>query len=391
MATVLICDVVHMYKSSRKTLSNAAILTDSTVMSLTGTSFTVDGVFENKQRTQAIVVLSGDLSNVSYLANTYQIFVFGDSAKSYSGGMYAFGDLNKLCLFVTNSEGFKPEQTQFVVRCNAPTGTLKEMDSSYEGQSASYSQYDQMAFTVNLGASEAREASFIDDSGVNVELMSESAFLHDDDEAIRETLKTANDTMVSARTQLAHVRQSLDGINIAVPALPDWAANDTIEQRDDGTEYIKTDYIFDGLADFDWENCSRLNNYADAAGISADDLKVTLSDNSDRDTQYDVDNESDDVSDDDTADATTDVTDVANTDDSNKVWYYKDNSVIKHPSTSETTLMNQYNSALDAYKQAKVDYQTQVATLIATQNKYLKGIDGYTSNIGSDVIVAIGK
>jgi len=366
MATVLTLDSISIYKSSQITLSNSAILSPSTVTSLTNQIFNVSGVYENKNKTQAIIVLDGDLSKVSYLADTYQVFVDGKSSTLYSGGIYAFGELNKLCLFVTNAKGFSVEQTQFVIRSTASTGEKsKIVNETYANQSPTYSEHDQMSFYVNLGATEAQEVSFLEDSGIDIEKMAESAFSNNDDKAIRDALINLQSDAVTARTTLAHVRQSLDGVNIQLPVLPDWAIDAEtgdivqIKTRDNtNSEYVKMSYIFNGLADFDWENCTRLDSYEQLANVSSEALTPDVG-----------------------------LANEENNDD--EIWYYKDNSVVSTPTTSETSLMSQYKTALSSFKAAEYKYQQGVARLIQNQVTYVDGVQNYTSNVGADVITSI--
>ena len=357
---VLISDGISIYKSSQVQLSNAALLTKNTITSLTHQTFTIDNIYVNDKKTQAVIVLDGDLSNVSYIADTYQVFVDGKHSDEYSGGVYVFGELNKLCIFITSVDGFESELTQFVVRCNAPTGQVKEMHEAYEGQSSSYGKFDQMAFVSNMGASEAQSVKFLTDSGVDIDEMAEMAFSHQQDTTIREQLTTLQADAVAARTQLNSVRRSLDGMDIQLPVFPEWCQGDKVAVREGSeTEYIETTYVFDGYADFDWENHNRLENYADIAGVNPNKLNINQENDSNSNVNTDAPTE----------------------------WYRNDNSLITEFTTAEQSLISQYSSALSTYKTAKKAYQAKVAELIMTQNDYLTGVKEYTSHVGADVII----
>lgn len=351
---VLTYDGIVLYKRSQVTLSDAPILTSTSITSLTGRTFTVDGVYRSEDMTQAMVVISGDLSAVSYIADTYQVYLIGPSAAKFSGGLYVFGDLDKLCVYVTNMDGFEAETTEVLLKSTASTGT------------STRNQTDDMSFVVNLGASGAQTVSFMSSAGLDIERMTNSAFAYNDDSNIRTTLETLQSTMVSARAQLSNVRQNLDKAGIQLPAFPEWMPDDTIATREGvATEYIQTSYVFDGAADFDWENVTRLDNYAELAGVSVDMLNRE-SDDSESDRPYAK-------------------------DDVPLEWYRDDNSIITNPTKSEQALMNQYGTALMAYYDSKVAYQDEVAKLIITQDDYLTSMRTYTSNVGGDAIVGVTR
>lgn len=344
---VLIYDGITLHNRSKVTLSDAPILSGSSTTSLTGKPFEVQGVYRSEDMTQAMVVISGDLSSVSYIADTYKVYLIGPSAAEFSGGLYVFGDLDLMCVYVTNMNTFKAEQTQIMLKSTASTGA------------PTGNQTDDMSFVVNLGASGAHTASFMSDSGLDIELMANSAFFHDDDSGVKTELETLQATMVSERITLSNVRQNLDKAGIQLPAFPEWMPDDTVSNRENtNTEYISTSYIFPGAADFDWENTTRLDNYAEVSGITADSINK---------------------------DAERPKVD----DDIPTEWYRADNSVITEPSKSEQALITRYDTSLKAYYEAKESYQDKVAELITMQNNYLTNLRNYTSNVGGDAIIGV--
>lgn len=358
ISCVLIYDGVHIYKAKQIRLSDEPILSGTCSTSLTETPFKVTGVFRNQDSTQAMVVLSGDLSKTSYVAESYQVYLVGPSAEKYSGGLYIFGDLNYMCVYVTNTDGFKPEVTNLVIKSTASTA------------SSSVNETDNMKFQINLGAANAPVSSFMSDSGLDVETMAESVFSHDDDTAIRENLKTLQADMVSARSQLNNIRKNMDSLEnpIALPVFPDWmvyttsdgqTAGDQIQTREStGSEFIATDYIFDGAADFDWESLTRMDNYTEASGISASEI-----------------------------DPSKDHPDVENYIPTE--WYHKDNSIIENPTQRESSLIAQYGEAIKNYYDTKLAYQNAVGSLITTQQHYLDSISDYSSNVGANALTGV--
>lgn len=340
-------DGIVLYKQSKTTLSDAPILSGASTTSLTGQTFSIQGVYRSEDNTQAMIVISGDLSKTSYIADTYVTYLLGPSAAEYSGGIYVFGDLNLLCVYVTDVNGFKAEQTQLLVKSTASTAASTKNET------------DDMSFYINLGASGAQTVSFMSESGLDVERMANSAFAHDDDAAIREELPTLQSTMVSCRTTLSNVRQNIDKAGLQLPAFPEWMLDDTIANRENtNSEYIQTSYVFAGAADFDWENITRLNNYAEAAGVTVDSINSSAERPS--------------------------IEDYIPTE-----WYYADNSVVTNPTSSESALINQYSEALKAYYSAKIEYQDKVASLITTQQTYIDAITKYTSNVGNNALIGV--
>ena len=149
--------------------------------------------------------------------------------------------------------------------------------------------------------------------------------------------------------------------HVQLPAFPEWCQYDTVEIREKTeTEYINTAYVFDGLADFDWENHTRLENYADLAGVNPNKLSPSNVENSGNSSS-----------------------------DEPTEWYRKDNSLITEFTTAEQSLISQHSSALSEYKSAKMAYQAKVAELIITQNNYLLGVKEYTSHVGSEAVIPI--
>lgn len=371
--SVIIYDSVTIAKRSHVRLSDEPVLSGGATTSVTQTPFTITGVYCSKDKTQAMIVLSGDLSAVSYVADTYKAYLVGKSAKTYSGGIYAFADLNLLCVYVTNINGFDTEQTTLVLQCSASANA----DTA--------DQTDDMTFGVNLGAKNIQTVSFMDDSGLNIELMAKSAFFHDEDAEIRTTLTDLQAQMVSARSSLSNIRQNIDRIGIELPVAPEWMLYkstekgkeidgiDQIDHRENtGSEFIRTSYVFPGAADFDWENTSRLDDYAKAANVKASDLKTT-NDSTDEDVSTDT---------------STDQFVRPNVDDAiPQDWYKKDGSVITTPSQSESALIEKYSEAINNYYATKEAYQDTVASLIVAQNKYINAITDYTSNVGDGAVI----
>lgn len=344
---VLIYDVIVINQRSRIKLSDEPIVSGSATTTATQKQFDIKGVYTSKDKTQAMIVISGDLSAISYAADTYQVYLLGPSATEFAGGLYVFGDLDLLCVYVTDKNTFKTEVTQLVLKSTASTEATTKTTT------------DDMEFSVNLGAAHAITASFMSDSGLDVELMANSAFSHDDDAAIREELKSLQSDMVSARVSLSNVRENLDKVGLQLPAFPEWMSDDKVATRENtGSEYVATSCVFAGAADFDWENITRLNDYAQAANISINDINPDAS-------RPKID------------------------DDIPTEWYKKDNSIVTEPTPSEQALMTQYTDAITAYYTAKIAYQDKVAELITTQAKYQENIQNYTSNVGKDAIVGV--
>jgi hypothetical protein len=190
--------------------------------------------------------------------------------------------------------------------------------------------------------------------------MTNIVFLYEDDANIKSDLYTLQATEVSTRSTLQNVIDNLKSANIQVPAFPEWIGDsDPVATRENtGSEYIDTTYVFNGAADFDWENTSRLENYADVAGVSVDSI--------------------------DSSAERPDIKDNIPTE-----WYYDDNSVVTEPTKSEQALITQYETALTAYYSAKVAYQDKVAELIVSQDTYLSAMKNYTSSIGSNAVVGV--
>lgn len=366
MCLILSYDGYYMWKASQVKLTDNAKITSSTVTSLTNVSFSVDGVYRDESNTQALIILSGDLSKVSYSADTYQVFASGEDMEGISGGLYVFGSLNKLCVFLTNADGFQPAITSLVIRSNVSTGEKKAMNAAYTNMSISYSQYDQMLVKANFGASGALDAkSFLTDAGLDVESLATYAFAAPDDKELRAELEKLQTGMVAKREQIASIRNSLGRQGISKPTWPEWCmsvdgTSDSVETREDGTKYIKTGYIIPGFADFDWQSAKKTDNYATLAGVNPDDLDLNMKDTTLTELQTGI-----------------------------QDWYYEDNSIITSPNSQESSLMSQYNKAMLDYRTAKWKYQKAVATLILTQNDYYEGITSYTSNVGADVINVI--
>lgn len=354
-------DGVTLYSRSRVVLSDEPILEGVATTTVTGTQFYIDNIYGSEDGTQVMVVLSGDLSTVSYVADTYKVYLAGKSAETYSGGVYVFGDLGLLCVYVTSIEGFPAEKTELILRCEASTGS-NSLDDDF------------MSFFINLGAKNITKVPFMDDAGLNVELMAKSAFFADEDNEVRTMLYEKQSAMVSARVALLNLRSNMSRLGIELPVAPEWMIchttdengnpTDTIDYVDNrentGSEYIATSYVFAGASDFDWENTTRLDNYADIAGISAEDIDSTLErpDSQDAVPEY---------------------------------WYKSDGSVITSPTSSESALINQYAGAITAYYNAKVDYQDTVATLITRQNRYIESITDYTSSVGDGTLTGMKR
>lgn len=344
---VLTYDGVVLYKRSQVTLSDAPVLVGTSTTTLTGKPFSIQGVYRSEDMTQAMVVISGDLSSVSYIADSYKVYTIGPSAAEFSGGLYVFGDLDKLCVYITSTNGFKTEKTQLILKSSASTGATTK------------NQTDDMSFVINLGASGAHTASFMTDAGLDIQRMTNSAFAHNDDSGLRTELTTLQSTLVSTRTKMSNIRQNLDKAGIQLPTWPEWMPDDKIATREgSNTEYVSTSYVFEGAADFDWENVTRMDDYAEAAGISADMINP-------------------------------DAERPKCEDSIPTEWYRADNSLITNPTKSEQALITQYETVLREYYDVKINYQDKIGELVKMQDSYLTAMRTYTSNIGGEAIIGV--
>lgn len=238
-------------------LGNDAIYTESFTSSISGVNGKVRGVYTNKDKTRALLLVKfEDPSLVSLDAKDYQAYV---SAKgqtrqvSPKGAIYSFGSTGYLGVYLSDVDGFPTQVLDITVRHNANLGgdmgtvNPEEMD-------ASFAKHDQFRIYCNPGASKATHLAALDSEQLSISDIYKETVGDFEEEEIREKL---NDSLALMQQNLAkrdEYGRRLTAQGMVLPEEPQYMQGDTVTESEDGVLSLHTQTVFPGGYDFDWQS-----------------------------------------------------------------------------------------------------------------------------------------
>ena len=225
---------LRLQERQQVSLTDDALLTERFRFSRSGVTGSVEGVYVNRDRTRAFVMLRlDDVRTISTDATNYRIFFSahrGPSANTPAGAIYIFGSSGYKGLYFTDAGGFVPQVSDITVW---NTQDLIGLPPANPAGAAS-ERYDDMQIFVNLGARYATHLEVLDRDGPLdiVELFAQTV----SDARLSEITTDLNRTLSEMELSLLRIeelRTRLERDGVVVPPDPVEIRGDRIVREDD--------------------------------------------------------------------------------------------------------------------------------------------------------------
>lgn len=271
-------------------ISDKALYNKEFTTSKTGINGKVTGIYTNKDKTKALVLLHfDDVRQVTTNAKNYQMFMTGANITGNSGiienkpvgSVISFGNTGYIGLYFANNAGFPKQICDIVVRINSELSEDKSEDnkSKFENKDESFKKYDQFTIYANLGAANAQKLEALNTTGIPevMKLYNETVGSVQEKE-IKDKMQKTLDQMYISQNRIKEYENRVFVKNdvLRVPT-PEMIAGDQIvkskikvkEKNDEGVEKeieknvysYKPNKSFKGAVNFDWENGSIAKGY----------------------------------------------------------------------------------------------------------------------------------
>lgn len=254
LAVVLIVgSVSYTLRSQARTRDMTSVYTSSFALSQSGATGSVLGVYENEQRTKAVVLVKFDsTANVSMDISRWAMTVTGvDDYDHVTATPYALGA--GICNYASNgyiafvlasTDAFSNHK----IACIVDTGNMISTD----GSDTSSLITDTFNFTVNLGASNVKTADALDADGFDAVAFYRDVLSLPGETDARQAL---TDDVVDMHTELVSIneyqtRLTQAGVDVS-SVTPSWVTGDSIASEGSTLSYnAKT--VVDGGMSYDW-------------------------------------------------------------------------------------------------------------------------------------------
>ena len=321
--TIAVC--VKRYNDNKVQIGDTPIYTTSFEMSLTHNKGSVVDIYRNKAGTKTAILLKfDDMSRMKTDASNYQIWVTGYDSyynDKVTGGVYVYGRSGYMALCFYSPAGFSNQICDIILRSNENIAQ-SQISSSTPKDDSSFMDYDQTRIYANLGANKMTEGLFLDTEDGSLldsnRMYDEVVLLPQINSTKEELNQTLSNMEISLRqmdeyesdlkrmgmivperdasfkndTITAYTGESVDitsSSNVIVNAsdsdstasISDSTSTETSSQTDTATNsdagsdvntdllQLKTDYVFAGGFNFDWQSYDILSDkrlYTDICG-----------------------------------------------------------------------------------------------------------------------------
>lgn len=258
--SISIC--VYASRENDRLLLENAVFANSFTTSLSGKDGTISQVYVNPERNKCVVLFKfDDMNGMVADAGKYQVFIKsfnvfkGDYASrkktqlDVMGGFYVFGSTGYTALYLSAVNGFPKECYEIILRCNDVLQMGTDL-SENAARDASYAQFDQWRVIINPNGNTAKECDFLDD--FNITSLYQDAVIDENESTVREKLYEDVKIMYSSWKKINNYRNNLESLNVKVPSLPVYIADDELTVDEEGIIQYKSGFDLENGVDYDW-------------------------------------------------------------------------------------------------------------------------------------------
>lgn len=267
MASLIYCLRVDQVKA-RELFSNKALYTADFSSSKTSTGGDVVGLYGNKDRTRAFLLLKfQDPSLISADSSKYSMYMTPTAVRKNSqkfdndvlAGVYVFGNSGYVGLYMVNSGGFDKQILDLTLRLNSELSAQKDENVNMVADDASYRKFDQILLRINPGAKNVTEIATLNSKNTPdvMKLYNEIISLKRESD-VKVEMADALDEMRLSLNKINEFGDRLDNIdNVEVPKLNKYIYGDVISKKKSDKK-IKDNYII--LSETDVDKKEKLRN-----------------------------------------------------------------------------------------------------------------------------------
>ncbi|WP_026927959.1 hypothetical protein [Granulicoccus phenolivorans] len=275
---------VAALRTGAATLTTQAVHTTGFTTSKTGLKGTVDGVYTNRGRTRALVMMHfEDRARISYTAADYRAFLLGSDRElgthpvdtpGLTGRFLVFGSTGYLGVLLEARQSFAPQVLNLTVRATQELSSDRNARSGAEEtpSDATFTKYDQWAIYLNPGGSDAPVIPALDrptldpaQAYYDVVLVHREAEIKAKLDAKLAEMRTHQAQIAASTADLATTRA--DGLSLWAPRVPAAIATDRItgataaQNRGTSTLALETDHVVPGGVALNWRDGNVYTGY----------------------------------------------------------------------------------------------------------------------------------
>ncbi|MGY4541218.1 hypothetical protein ACVWY0_001127 [Arthrobacter sp. UYNi723] len=278
---------ISAYANTEASLSSKALYTPTFLTSKTNISGNVPGIFVNKDRTRAMVLMQfNDTSQVSVNADDYQGFLTGSTRElnqqglntTVAGSVYVFGSTGYMAVMLDSDKPFSPQIMDLTMRANSELVYKKDDGSTSNRKDlaatdSSFKKYDQWRVFFNPGGSEAKVSAALDGDKVDVGAVFNEVVVSTEEQKIRTTMdaqlalmQTDLNRIKDGTAELERTTADSGTLRLMPPAVPKQIAGDAVDGKaavgnTASTLDLKTKFTMPLGYDFDWRSGSVKEGY----------------------------------------------------------------------------------------------------------------------------------
>lgn len=275
MILLLTSIVTTKIKYDKRVLSGMAMYTSSFVMSLSGATGTVRGVYTNEDHTKCFLLLNfADTSNIPIKADKYQLFLSGcDNSQNYEkiksnpdAMIYQFGSTGYMGIYLYSAEPFPSQILNLYLRATEKFANTGNSGAGYDD--ATFNKYDQACIYFNPGGTYAAHAAFLETNDWDVFDIYEELVSRPSEIAVRNCL---TDDLITMRNQRLLINEYTNRVmedGLAMPVTPSAIANDRV--------YAKAKDLSVSDEELKWSIKQNVWYTSDAVTFSESDVRLYL-------------------------------------------------------------------------------------------------------------------
>lgn len=254
--------VINMRANNDK-LSTIPLYTESTQSSKTNININVVGVYSNKDKSKAFVLMKTDnIDKISTNADNYLSFLTATDLNGRdrnlksrpSGSIYVFGTSGYIGVYLVNKGGFPSQILKLTMRSGVELSEVKDTINTDVKGDASFKKYDQWNIFFNPGASGTTPLECLDIDGEPSKLdLYNQTVVANEMKLIAEERDAKLEEMRILLNQVSEYTERLDKTdNMQVPTVPEVIAGDSITKDIDKNVYnVSFNKLVQGGYDFD--------------------------------------------------------------------------------------------------------------------------------------------
>lgn len=281
MSVLILCIGMCAYQyiaALNKSIGETTLYSTEFAFSVSGTNGSIEDVYSNEDHTRAFVLMKfNDIAKISTNAEDYEVYITPYDTQgndlttpNFSVSWYMFATSGYAGLYFTDTSGIDSQILKVTIRNNnvlSEDGEATEDDTTAEdyGGDASFLEYDQAQFYVNVGGRDSNYIDVLNESNITAKTLYDATILPSLEQSAEDDLIADLDTMISQKKLMTEYTNRVTTDGVIIPTIPSIVDGDTVEKNDDDSYTVNFATNCKGAYLFDWQNGSISDGYSDAA------------------------------------------------------------------------------------------------------------------------------